>query len=196
MKFTYTPNPLNIIVELTDHEREILWYKVKVEELEESLSSAYFHLRDGKYFNLETARKDLDLEYFLNEDENGISGIDKRVNMLVNDYYIPELRCEHAGDCTCFPCSCTKCHVESLLGIDTTPGLGKHMARKIRGAFVYKDCDTWKERTMDEALELLNNYNPKADWEGWEAYAPRWKEEAKTAYEWLVNYNETFIKGN
>jgi hypothetical protein len=177
MKITYTPNPLNTIVELDDHEKQILWYKVKIIEMENAITNAYFHLRDGQHFNLEEAKKDVNLEYFIGEDDE-ISEIDKHVTILV-EYYIQDLQYNHDGNCTCFACSCLKCHAESLLGIDTIPGLGKHMARKIRNAFVYKDGDTFKERTMEEAIEILKNNGREAD----------------TTYKWLLNYNEINIKG-
>ena len=52
------------------------------------------------------------------------------------------------------------------------------------------------EKTIEEALDYLKNYNPTPTdpdkWErvgGYEQYLPRWKAEAKLAYDWLKNYS-------
>lgn len=94
----------------------------------------------------------------------------------------------HVGDCTCVPCSCTKCHAEHYLGIDTMPGLGKHLAYKVDHAFR-------GDRTIDEAIAALANYDPQPEspmWDGkrelWDSCLPRWREEAAQAHTWLVAY--------
>jgi hypothetical protein len=219
MKITYTPNPLNTIVELDEHEQEIFKLKLKISELEEAMGSASLYLDpknaswimtrrpDGHTLEtlIEKVRKDyLDMDYFYTDEVP--SGLDKRVQELF-DHYIEELAGSHGGDCTCFACSCSKCHAEGKLGIDTIKGLGKHSAHKIQGAFSYKDGNVWKERTMDEALELLRTYAPKqtdpesdkawAKVGAFEAHVPRWTAEAKLAYDWLLAYrNEHFPAGD
>jgi hypothetical protein len=72
---------------------------------------------------------------------------------------------------------------------------------------MYKDGDVWKQRSIDEAIERLGGYDPKPPtdpeqlktWEkvgGFEKHVPRWKEEAKVALEYLINYRNThFPKG-
>jgi hypothetical protein len=139
---------------------------------------------------IEEATKALDPAYWCEDDNK----LDTQVQELL-DHYIEELRGSHLGDCTCFAMSCSKCHAESTLGIDTIKGLGKHSAHKIQSAFSYKEGDVWKERTLDEALAILKDYEPKptsgSGWDkvgGFEAHIPRWKAEAKVAYEWLLAY--------
>lgn len=213
MKITYNKNPLCTTVELDEHEKKELWYKIKCNELVDLLFDAHFHLQDEtKWFDLDKARKALEPKYYLeDEDENGIEnlksrlaaddwpsraeGLNARVTML-QEHYIQELMGFHIGDCTCVPCSCSKCHAEGLLGINTLKGLGKHSAYKIDGAFGKNN-----ERSIDEALESLKNYStePPADLTGWdkvgdwEKHVPRWTAEAKAAYEWLKQYNENFL---
>lgn len=196
MKITYHKNPLYSTTELDEHEKKELWYKIKIEQMDDLLFSAHFHL-EGQYFNLETAKKAVDPDYYIAEDDE-ISPLDKRCDDLLA-YYISELQGVHLGDCTCVACSCGKCHAESLIGIDTIKGLGKHSASKIDGAFGSNN-----EKTIDEAIASLANYepsppsNPEA-WEklgGYEQYIPRWKAEAKQAHDWLVNYKNTYLKEN
>jgi hypothetical protein len=214
MKITYKQNPLATTIELDEREKKELWNKIKIKELEEILVGASMYLReDDKWFDLQKARDEIDLSYIFSDelDENGKnirSKIDKCCDEMLG-YYIEALMETHSGDCTCFPCSCIKCHAEDLLEINTTKGLGKHSSRKILYAFNDKDNHSkgenhWIEtpRSIDEVIERLKNYDPKPKpksnegWEkfgGWEQYVPRWIQEAKLAHDWLLNYkNEHF----
>lgn len=187
MKITWNENPLMTTIELDEHEKTELWYKTKVEQMEWLLHGAHFHLTEDKpYFDLERAKQECDPEYYI-ADRGEKSKLDERVDMIVKEY-IEALKGPHVGDCTCVACSCDKCHAEDLLGINTIPGLGKHEAVKIHSAFG-EYMRPWKrKRNIDQVIEYLENYEPKADWDGWEAHAGRWKAEAKDACEWLKNY--------
>lgn len=212
MKITYNKNPLLTTIELDEHEKKELWYKIKVKELEEALSSAsiyldpanaswtmkpnYRHPQLTTETLIEMVRKDyLDMDYVLG-DEKERSKLDQRVDELL-EWYVQELQSDHCGDCTCVPASCSKCHAEALLGINTIPGLGKHSAYKINGAFGKDGA-----RTLDEAIIALGDYDPKppADpqelerWGkvgGFMKHVPRWKSEAEAACVWLKNYRDT-----
>ena len=95
------------------------------------------------------------------------------------------------GDCTCVPCTCYRCLVESMLGIDTIKGLGKHEANAVQGAF----CKDGK-KTIEEAIATLEadkEYIKPATWPdsvGYEIHIPRWESERKRATEWLKKYKE------
>lgn len=214
MKIVYAENPLRTQVLLDDHEKKEFWYKIKIEELQERMISAYFHVEDEKdFYDPKRAKQELDPEYFYvtwkdSSKKGEKSGIDKRVDELFA-YYIDDLENNpHVGDCTCVACSCSKCHAESLLGIDTMPGLGKHEASKIGGAFDRYDMTEKKwytyVRTLDEVVAYLENdcanfeermkSNPP-DWKGWEAHIPRWKQEGINAYNWLKKYREDHFSG-
>lgn len=209
MNIIWNKNPLYTVIELTEQEQEIFKLKIKIHELEEDLGSASVYLdpqnaswimkpsaRRPEGHTLETlveeVRNDyLDMSYMYGEGKYEGKGLDARVDELF-EYYMTDLKSSHGGDCTCFPCSCSKCHAESLLGIDTIKGLGKHSAHKILGAFGKNN-----ERSIDEALEHLKNYTvtPPTEnldgWEkvgGWEKHVPRWTAEAKAAYDWLLAY--------
>lgn len=188
MKITYAQNPLYTTIELDEHEKKELWYKVKIEEMVNLLFVAHFYLKE-KYYNLERVKKAVEPGYYLDEKHGKKCGLDERVDMIVNEL-VQELMLPHCGDCTCVPCSCMKCYAENLLGIDTTKGLGKYMANKINDAFEQSN----EKVSLDEAIRRLENYEPKAEWEGWEPYAPRWKAEAAQALEWLKNYRDTHFK--
>lgn len=107
------------------------------------------------------------------------------------------LQCEHMGDCTCCPFTCEKCRAEGYLGIDTMPGLYKHDATHVQGAF-------GDGRNIHEAIEWLANHDAHLDatpddkkYTGtaqhiaiWDSAVPRWKEEAKRAHAWLTKWRD------
>jgi hypothetical protein len=203
VKITYTPNPLNTVVELDEHEKRELWHTLRFNEMLDMLFSVHYEMtckKEGPDF--ERIKREVDPDYYLNDDEGtpDKTKLDKRCDELL-EHYLEELKGSHIGDCTCFAMSCSKCHAESMLGIDTIKGLGKHPGHKIQSAFSYREGDVWKERTIEEALEYLRNYDPKptsdSGWDkvgGFEAHVPRWKSEAKIAYEWLLEYQATKLQ--
>lgn len=188
MKINWNKNPLHTTIDLDEHEKKELWYRIKIEEMEERLYGAHFSLQEGKYFDLERARSEVNADFYCTDDK---SPLDKRCDEMLS-YYLDELQAVHAGDCTCVPCSCSKCHAESLLNIDTIKGLGKHSAYKIDSAFG-KD----NEKTLDEALQSLANYQPvrseswlKYPQEEFDKHIPRWTQEAQAAHTWLKQYKD------
>lgn len=194
MKIIYDENPLNTIVELDEHDTEVLWLKTKIDQMTWLLHGAHFYLTEREkynHFDLDRARQECDPDYLYNEEggkEN--SKIDQRIDEIM-EYYIDALKNAHCGDCTCVPSACDKCHAEELLGIHTTRGLRKGPGHHVFNAFGESRENNWtKQRTLQEAIEYLENYVPHADWEGWEPSADRWKTEATDAAEWLKNYQK------
>lgn len=183
MHIHYQPNPLQTIIELDPHDLEKLRLKLMIEDLQERLYGAHFHLEPGKYFDVAAAIRSLDVNSL--ED----APFERKIDRLV-DLCIEELRGQHIGDCTCQPCSCMKCHAERLLGIDTIEGLGKHAAHKIDAAFA-------TERSLDAAIASLEDYKPVRG-ESWlrfpqadfDQHIPRWTEEAHHAAAWLRAYRD------
>lgn len=199
MRLVWNENPLNTVVELDEHETEVLWLKVKIDQLSWRLHGAHFYLTERKeynHFDLDRARQECDPDYLYN-DEGGKenSKIDQRVDMIMEEY-LTCLKLPHVGDCTCVAATCDKCIAEELLGIHTTRGLGQHEAVKIHSAFG-EYMRPWKrKRDIHQVIKYLENYdaakNPP-DWEGWEPHVDRWNTEAKDACEWLKKYrNEHF----
>lgn len=180
MKIHWSQNPLQTVVELDERDMEILRFKVALEEMEERIYGAHFYL-EGAHLNIERAIRELDVENL--EDVPFAKAIDQKLGWLV-----PSLSDAHVGDCTCVPCSCTKCHAESMLGINTIKGLGQHSAYKVDNA-----CKA--SATLSEAIVKLQEYEAFRDgaWltrpeEEFARYIPRWKNEAAWAAKWLQEY--------
>lgn len=164
MKITHTPNPLTAVVELEDHEVELMRLRIKIGEMEDMLYQAHFSLvsRQKDMGSLKAltlaeavdeAAKELDPDYWC---QDGESRLDKRVAELTQ-HYVEALRESHAGDCTAFPASCSKCHAEGLLGINTLGSYpGKRVLHSLYHTFNYRDGDTWKDRPASEVLPLLS----------------------------------------
>lgn len=203
MKITYTPNPLDTIVELDEHEVELFRLKLKLEIYEDKMFSAHYALTDSihdrgplKAVPLEQAVaeavRELDPNKWCADEKRKV---DERVEQLLN-HHLAELKGSHLGDCVCFAMSCSKCHAESLLGIDTLkPFPGKHAMHHIQQAFSRYNPETKQhdgpEVSLEEALEKLRTYKPHATWAGWEAHTERWSKEAAQAYKFLLNYRNT-----
>lgn len=193
MKITYHQNPLHTTVELDEFEKREFWYKLMINELRDLVQGAAFNLQEGEYFDLAEARKEVDTKYLYDETGNskGKSGIDQRVDELQKSF-LGELQGQHCGDCICFPCTCSKCWAESILGIDTIPGLHKHEASHLLGAFGKEN-----ERTIHDAIEYLRNreWQEPEDWKKkhpglWASALPRWKQENEAALQWLEEYRD------
>lgn len=192
MVIVYHANPLRSSVLLTEGEKREFWLKLKVEHLEELLQTTHFHLEQG---DTKRALQDCDNKQFYDETGNSVgkSPVDSYIDGM-HASYLDALVGWHVGDCTCVAMSCSKCHAESVLGIDTLPGLGKHEANMIEGAFGVDGDD------IESALESLRNYDPDARcmWktehpELFASAVPRWRQEAARAYKWLLEYrNENF----
>ncbi len=200
MKIVWAPNPLRSVVELDEHDKRWFRERLRSLHLEELISSAHLDLDPkhrewlasiGKGQTLEEtatrAFRTLDVGFVLGEERNGTTldaALDERLKC-----HLGALTDEHFGDCVCLPCSCVKCHAESILGIDTVKGLGKHEASKIGWAF--KGESDGEDVTIDEALSKLKayrlTYTPSPTWpeDEWQKHVPRWLEEAQRACEWL-----------
>ena len=203
MRLTWNENPMMTTVELDEKEKELMWHKVKIDQMRWALLGVHFHLEDRKdseynNFDLDRARQECDPEYWYGkEDSEGDKPpCDKRVDELM-EYFLEALMGPHCGDCTCVAATCDKCMAEEHLGIHTTRGLGKHQAVKIHSAFG-EYMRPWKrKRDIHEVIEYLENYDAAKtppDWEGWEPHVERWNEEAKNACEWLKNYRNEHFK--
>lgn len=181
MKIIWQPNPLYTTIELDDNDHKILRLKLHIESLEELLGSAAYASQEGDHFDLEKVRLCVKYETW---DEDALTPeIDRRLG-----YTIGALTEEkHCGDCTCVPTSCTKCWAEALLGVDTIEGCGKHSLYKIDSAFGGNNDESI---SVQEAIDKLKAYEPKAEWKGWEEHAFRWKTEAYRAAIWLERYKE------
>ncbi len=173
MNIVYTENPLCSRVELDEHEAKQFWSTIKIAEMEELLFDAHFHMQDDRWNDMEAARRAVDPDYYLMEKEDGgRSKIDVRVQELY-EHYMGELVSSHAGDCTCFAASCSKCHAESKLGIDTIKGLGKYSGNYIFSVFRREGV-----ATCAQAIAAMQAQSDLSD-------------TGKNALAWLIDYEAT-----
>lgn len=149
MKIVYTENPLRSTVELDASESKAFWLVLKTAQMEDLLFNAYFHMQEDRWYDLDKARRSVDPDYYLSEDDKGLPKLDNRVTDL-HQYYIQALLDSHAGDCTCIPCSCDKCHAEGKLGLNTTAGLNKYQGSIVLGLFNKDGVET-----CAQAIEAL-----------------------------------------
>jgi hypothetical protein len=195
MKIIYTENPLTSHIFLNDQEKEILKLKMQMENLKDIIYRAYFKFKekDNGYPPLYNPTEGFQLlQDWIDQEEKEEE--DDEHSTEHYEFYLSELENGvHVGDCTCVPCSCSKCHAESLLGINTTLGLGKHSAHKIDGAF-------GKVTTCAEAIEYLkkpysmddDGYEGDKSW--WcQEYVDRWNREREAAIDWLIQYKQNFL---
>jgi hypothetical protein len=188
MKIIYQDNPLAATVVLTADEQREFWLKIKISEMENILESVWLE-SNKTYYDIDKIRKDVDIDYWSSDDDTKTK-LDKRVDELF-DIYMSDLNGIHVGDCTCVPCSCTKCHAEDVLGINTIQGLKKHSASIIEYAFL-------DFKTIDQVIHFLDNYVPdrsKGGWdtetdERWNAISPTFIEQASEAANWLKKYKK------
>lgn len=98
----------------------------------------------------------------------------------------------HAGDCTCVPASCLKCHAEGMLGISTIPGLGKYEGHAIQMAFGQLPAGA----TRADAVHWLRTAPIVGTWDGWEAHASRWRRERVNAASWLESLDHALVNAS
>lgn len=201
MRIVWAKNPLETRVELDEADKQLLHAKLRIEHLQDQLFTAHRELTSERKATesfgkrVAAAVQALDVDFMFDDKERNGKTFSQWLDERVTDY-TQELLGKHMGDCTCVPSSCSKCYAESLLGINTIKGLGKHSTYKIDGVFA-------GDVSIDEAIQRLEVYQPtynqsstrpKADWE---QHVPRWIEEAKRAHAWLVAYrDEHFPKVN
>lgn len=131
MEIIWHPNPLRTRVVLDDRDKTLIKANLRIEELEEHLSSISFL---SKYRNdpdkAERLEKLLPYDAWCYDEESEF--VKRRFQWVVEELETGT----HCGDCTCMPASCGKCHAEELLGINTIKGIGKHELYKIDGLFM------------------------------------------------------------
>lgn len=188
MKINWNQNPFFTTIEIDDRDKEMILKSIQAEAYEDMLCDLDLWISG----DIKT-----DIPVTIEMVAEKVSGWGKICNLTVESEqiqgYIDELKYPHCGDCICVPCSCMRCHVEVMLGVNTIEGLGKHSARKVEGAFG-KDG----KRTIDEAITILETpqeHIKGASWknisqEDFEKHIPRWEKEREAAADWLRDYKQ------
>jgi hypothetical protein len=186
MKIHWHQNPFKTRIELDDRDRKMVLLALQCEEYEQILISLDMKLKDK-----EKPLTDLD------EIKKRVGHWGEICNMEVDSEsvqrYLSYIDDEHMGDCTCVPCSCMRCYLENMLGIDTIRGLGKHAARNVQSAFGVDG-----DRTIEAAIATLEEPKEYVKGDSWarfsqeeyEKHIPRWESERKAAAVWLRNYKQ------
>ena len=188
MKINWKPNPFLTTVELDDRDKQMILLAYQNEAYSDLLCDISFDV-NGK-FNRPKITDVEDIKERVNKWET-ICNLTVDSPEIVQ--YISYINESHFGDCTCVACSCVRCWIEDMLGIDTMKGLGKHQANKVLGVFGKEG-----NRTIDEAiasLEQPTSYVKTDAWksftqEQYESHIPRWENERVTAVAWLKKYKE------
>ncbi len=196
MKFEWSVNPLETVVFLDDADRKLLRVAIRLDAAINAITCRDLRDRAKTPEDAERYAKYLKGYDDVAFDEEEVSAeTDKSVGM-----FEAELQGSHVGDCICFACTCTKCWAESLLGISTIAGLGKHEASKIDNCFTDTSTTTWSRKTLTsaEVIEELskpvsrtkNEHWKNSPQEMWDACIPRWESERATALQWYKRYIE------
>jgi len=131
MEIIYSQNPSYSLYVLDDKDKEILGLKLELEDCLDQLTMGQYILTRDMDINEKVSKALSYLDRFEEDDEVKESKfyIDK-ANKWLKDTDL------HDGDCVCISGSCIKCHVDRLLGIDTTFNIRKHDFHWIRSAFL------------------------------------------------------------
>jgi hypothetical protein len=183
MRVEYTENPLDIRFYIDAHERKVLHMQLQIADLEETVSYAAYSL--GKPpVDLEALRRRFSTDHLYSDTR--LKELDDAAAV-----YESELRSFHSGDCTCVPCSCTKCYALDLIGLsaqDPTYAIGKHEMSKIGAAF-QAGVDT-----CEKAIAHLEEHDESELKEDWQLpHLERWEKERHNAIKFLKHYKEIFL---
>lgn len=95
---------------------------------------------------------------------------------------------EHVGDCTCVPASCSRCHAESALGLNTFP-FSKHVGHALSEmAFQAYASEEDKAEHAKVVAELAEKYPSKMSQEDQSSWALKWAENRALAKEAWDNH--------
>ena len=186
MKINWNQNPFWTTVELDERDKQMILAAYQNEQYSDLLCNLNMRL-NGDFSD--PPLTDIEEIKTIADKWRAICNLEVESEEIQD--YISYIDDKHGGDCTCFPCACMRCYIESWLGIDTLKGLGKHQAAKVLGSFGKKS-----NKTIDEAiasLEADKEYIRPDTWPsqvGWDEHIPRWKKEREDALVWLKKYKE------
>jgi hypothetical protein len=188
MKIHWNQNPFKTKIEIDSRDLELLLRRHQSEEYADILCELDLRLQGKIGGEALTDPKNI-----LEKISSWSAIYDLSIDSKEIQNYVEWLDDEHCGDCVCLPCSCVRCEVEDMLGVNTLEGLGKHEALKVLRAFE-------KVETIDEAINSLERLleqpftSNKPDlWKmfsqkEYEKHIARWKAETVNALKWLKIY--------
>jgi hypothetical protein len=186
-----TENPLNAKIQLTESAKRELALLITINNLMENyVFTAGFYMNprsgtlvDGVYTprepDIEEAKEWMDSaeRIYWGDDKNQDFTTERCLESDLVKYMFTALEDTHGGDCTCAPCSCDRCHAESLLGINTLPA-SKHVNRRLQSMWwdEYASLEQKTEACLRKE-EFEKKYPPKP-WTPDQATKDRWDREA------------------
>lgn len=209
MEIIYQHNPLLNKVILNDAEKKLLFWKVVQSEFEDEIWSLKFRLEaylDHKLDPNEIEHKPLKKyteEFLADPIRKTYEKIDTLAEEMIKieydeekiKYFVDALQEMHDGDCISQPCSCLKCHAESMLDIESMPNCPGDIGLGLVYAFQTKDEFVGDKKTIDEAIDYLSNrdYAEYENQEFYKSHVDRWKERDKKAKEYLIYYKKEIL---
>lgn len=205
MEIIYQHNPLLNKVILNDAEKKLLFWKVVQSEFEDEIWSLKFRLEaylDHKLDPNEIEHKPLKKytkEFLADPIRKTYEKIDTLAEEMIKieydeskiKYFVDALQEMHDGDCIGQPCSCLKCHAESMLDIESMPNYPGDIGHALFSSFSSPNY-VYNEKTIDEAIDFLTNRkytNPGVE----QKYVEGWKERDKKAKEYLIYYKKEVL---
>lgn len=174
MKVIWNENPLLTHYELDERDIEYMRSRLMNELILDEISNV----------DVNASREDIIAKVNYIQSSEMVRDVATEVTRLMT-FYLDALspNYPHCGDCTKVACGCVKCHAEEALNhfsMGTTLSHYNHIVT------AFKDG-----RTLDEAINFMENNPPTATWDGWEQYAPRWRKSQLEELDWLKGYKET-----
>lgn len=174
MKVIWNENPLLTHYELDDRDIEYMRSRLMNELILDEISNV----------DVDASTDDITEKVKYIQSSEMVRDVETEVTRLMT-FYLDALspNYPHCGDCTKVACGCVKCRAEEALNHFS---MGTTLSHYNYINWAFKDG-----RTLDEAIDYMENNPPIATWEGWEQYAPRWRKSQLEELEWLKGYKET-----
>lgn len=174
MKVIWNENPLLTHYELDDRDIDYMRSRLMNELILDEISNV----------DVNASKEDIIEKVNYIQSSEMVRDVTNEVTRLMV-YYLDALspNYPHCGDCTKVACGCVKCRAEEALNHFS---MGTTLSHYNYIVTAFKDG-----RTLDEAIDYMENNPPTATWEGWEQYAPRWRKSQLEELEWLKGYKET-----
>lgn len=209
MEIIYQHNPLLNKVILNETEKKLLFWKIVLSEFEDIVWTLKFRLESYLDNRLDPDQityepiKQYTKEFLANPIRKTYEKIDTLAEEMIKieyneekiKYFVDALQEMHDGDCISQPCSCLKCHAESMLDIESMPNCPCDIGLGLVYAFQTKDEFVGDKKTIDEAIDFLTNRD-YTEYEAQEFYKPhvdRWIERDKKAKEYLIYYKKEVL---
>lgn len=187
-----TRDPARARIEMTESAQRELVYIHAIYIVQNVVHGASFHLDKKnwpKFYKPEDAFEELNsfiTRWYKLEEEKHDDQITKHKKIFHGDDLYERINEPHNGDCTAVPCSCTRCHLEELIGLNTLP-YGKMINSRLE-RLAFKHYATDEERAADAKwkAEVKEKYGYTTE----ESTAKYWLEHPEEKAKHQVRWDE------